>query len=324
MNIMKLLMLGGTRFVGRAVVDDARARGWDVTLLHRGLTGAAPEGMEFLRADRTDRESFAAAVSDRCWDFVVDTWAGSPAVAADNAAALNGHVDGYAYISSISVYQWGTHVDESSPMVDPASADEYAAAKRGAELGILASFPGALLARAGLILGPHEDIGRLPWWLNRIAAGGRVVAPGDPDRPLQYIDARDVARFVLSALDAGLTGPYDVASASGHASTSELLNACIHAVGSDAELVWIDEGRLAAAGAQPWTHLPCWVPPSGEFEGFLEADTSQASKAGLSCRPIASTVRDTWAWMQHEDLPPQRADRPVHGLPREIEEELLR
>lgn len=330
MFVMRMLVLGGTRFVGRAIVDDGIARGWAVTMLNRGVTGSVPAGVELVRADRTDRRAFDDAVAGRQWDFVVDTWDGPPEVATDNALSLTGHVPGYAYISSVSVYRWGLHVDESSPVVDVSSVvdassggADYAASKRGAELGILASFPDALLARAGLILGPHEDIGRLPWWLNRIAAGGRVVAPGAPDRPLQYVDARDAASFVLSGLERGAVGPHDVASRSGHASMSELLTACIDTVRSDAELVWIDEARLAAAGAQPWTHLPCWVPPSGEFAGFLEADTSKAVAAGLVCRPAASTVRDTWAWIRREGMPAHRPDRPVHGLPPEIEKELL-
>lgn len=324
---MRLLMLGGTRFVGRAAVEGALARGWDVTVLNRGLTGAPPPNTTVLVADRTDRHALEAAVGDRRWDFVVDTWSGLPRVATDTASVLQGHVDRYAYVSSMSVYQWRRHIDETSPIVAGDSMsevdDDYAEAKRGAELGVVASFPDALLARAGLILGPHEDIGRLPWWLNRIAAGGRVVAPGAPDRPLQYVDARDAASFVLSGLESGIDGPFDVASASGHTTTSELLQACVDTTGSDAELVWIDEERLAAAGAQPWTHLPCWVPASGEFAGFLESDTSKASGAGLVCRAVGDTVRDTWDWMQREALPPQRTDRPVHGLPREIEEELL-
>ncbi|WP_338887160.1 NAD-dependent epimerase/dehydratase family protein [Rhodococcus sovatensis] len=333
---MKLLMLGGTRFVGRVVVDDALARGWEVTVLHRGHTGVAPAGADVLHLDRTDPVALADAVDDRRWDLVVDTWAGPPLVATESAAVLKDHVDRYAYVSSGSVYRWGQHVDECSPVVDAESTSDsdydYSAAKRGAELGVLASFPDALLARAGLILGPHEDIGRLPWWLQRIAAGGRIVAPGVPDRPLQYVDARDAASFVLSGLESGLCGAYDVISPSGHATTAELLQACIDVTASEAELVWIDFDRLAGAGAQPWTHLPCWVPQTGEWAGFLESDTSQAARAGLDCRPIGSTVQDTWEWMRRESslrddrtdmLPPQRADRPVHGLPPEIERALL-
>ena len=324
---MHLLMLGGTRFVGRAVVSDALRRGWPVTALHRGLTGKLPAGVEWLNVDRTDSDAFASALGSRHWDAVVDTWSGAPRVATANAAILAGRVDRCAYISSMSVYTSLAHVDESSQVVEGDSkADgtvDYAALKRGAELGVLASFPDAILARAGLILGPHESVGRLPWWLTRIAAGGHVVAPGRPERPLQYVDARDLATWTLSALQDGVTGPVDIACRPGHATTAGLLDACARATGSRAELVWFDDDEIAAAGAEPWTHLPCWVPETGETGGFLEVDTARAHATGLRCRPVEDTVADTWEWIKAEGAPTPLPDRPRHGLPVEIEERLL-
>lgn len=322
---MRLLVLGGTRFVGRAVVDDALARGWDVTTLNRG-SASARDGVTALTADRRDPAAVAAALGESRWDVVVDTWSGAPRVATATAAALATKVDRYAYVSSISVYAWGTHVDESSPVVegDPDADDgPYDAVKRGAELGVLRSFPDALLVRPGLILGPHEDIGRLPWWLARIAEGGDVVAPGRPERPLQYIDARDLAGWTLDALAAGRSGPYDVVSPSGHTTTAGLLAACVEATGSDARLVWVAEDDVLASGAQPWTQLPVWVPESGDWAGFLEGDTAKAQRAGLQCRPVEETVADTWAWLSAQGHPAQRSDRPVHGLPPELERTIL-
>lgn len=323
---MELLVLGGTRFVGRAVVADALARGWQATALHRGVTPGLPDGVTALHADRTDETALAAALAGRRFDAVVDTWAGAPVVATAAARLLRDRADRFGYVSTSGVYVWGEHVDEGSPLVeaDPASTGrDYAADKRGAELGVLQSFPDALLARAGLILGPFEDIGRLPWWLTRIAAGGRVVAPGRPGRPLQYVDARDLARWLLDGLSTGLTGPVDTISRSGQASTAELLEACVSATGTDAELVWVPEEQLAAAGAEPWTQLPCWVPETGEFAGFLECDTSHAAATGLVCRPVRDTVADTWAWLQRSGPLPQRPDRPIHGLPVALEQQLL-
>jgi len=323
---MRLLVLGGTRFVGRAVVAAALARGDEVTAVHRGLTGALPPGVRGLHADRTDPAALAGALAAAGpVDAVVDTWAGAPAVAASAATLLAGRAERYGYVSSISVYADG-HVDESSPVVpgDPdALGGDYAALKRGAELAVLRAFPRALLGRAGLVLGPHEDVGRLPWWLTRTARGGRVVAPGRPGRPLQYVDARDLADWLLAGLASGLAGAVDVASRSGHATTQDLLTACRTATGSDAELVWVGEEELAAAGAQPWTHLPCWVPEAGPSAGFLEADTSLAVQTGLRCRPVAATVADTWAWLQRDGVPAQRPDRPAHGLPAAVERALL-
>ncbi|HZI95905.1 MAG TPA: NAD-dependent epimerase/dehydratase family protein [Actinomycetales bacterium] len=323
---MRLLVLGGTRFVGKAVVAGALARGWDVTAVHRGVTGILPEQVTALRVDRTSPADLAVALRASTWDAVVDTWSGAPRVATDAARLLAGRADRYGYVSSGSVYAWGSHTDESSPLVDgdpTAEAGDYPALKRGAELGVLDAFPDAVLARSGLILGPHEDIGRLPWWLRRISRGGPVVAPGRPRRPLQYVDARDLAGWLLSALAEGLTGPVDVVSRSGHATTEELLAACVAATGSDADLVWVEEVDLEAAGAEPWTHLPCWVPERGEFAGFLEVDTSRAAATGLTCRPVSDTVLDTWRWLQREGMPAQRTDRDVHGLPPDVERTLL-
>lgn len=323
---MRLLVLGGTRFVGRAVVADALARGWDVTAVHRGVTGALPAGVTGRLADRTSEPELATALGDSSWDLVVDTWAGAPVVAGTAARLLLGRVRRYGYVSSRSVYAWGSHVDERSRLVDgdqEAHDGEYPALKRGAELAVLAAFPDALLGRAGLVLGPHEDIGRLPWWLDRIAGGGRVVAPGGPDRPLQYVDARDLAAWLLSGLADGLSGAVDVSSRSGHATTRQLLGSCVRATGSDAELVWASDAELAAAGAEPWTQLPCWVPEGGEYAGFLEADATLAAATGLVCRPVQETVTDTWRWLQRDGMPPQRPDRAVHGLPPDLEQRLL-
>ena len=323
---MRLLVLGGTRFVGRAVVAEALDRGWDVTALHRGTTGRLPPGVTTLHADRTDPVALAAALGAGTWDAVVDTWSGAPRVANSAARLLAGRAGQYGYISSASVYVWGSHVNEQSPLVDGdpnAGSVGYPELKRGAELGVLTSFPDALLARAGLILGPYEDVGRLPWWLGRIARGGRIVAPGRPDRPLQYVDARDLAAWMIDGLAAGRSGPVDVVGPSGHATTRQLLEACIAATGSDAELVWKSEDDLAEAGVEPWTQLPCWVPERGEFAGFLEGDTRLAAATGLVCRPVAQTVSDTWAWLQRDGFPAQREDRPAHGLPADLESALL-
>lgn len=323
---MRLLVLGGTRFVGRAVLEEALARGWDVSALHRGVTGSLPPEVRALHADRTDTDELTRALGPDRWDCVLDTWSGAPRVATEAAQMLAGRVERYAYVSSGSVYAWGQHVDESSPVADgdPNGLEGgYPAFKRGAELGVLKAFPDALLARAGLVLGPYEDIGRLPWWLSRIARGGRVVAPGRPERPLQYVDVRDLASWALAGLAEGVSGPVDVISRSGHATTAGLLRACVDVTGSDAQLVWTSEEDLAAAGAEPWTHLPGWVPERGDFAGFLEVDTTRARNTGLTCRPVEDTVADTWAWMQREPLPAQRPDRDVHGLPEATERDLL-
>jgi 2'-hydroxyisoflavone reductase len=323
---MRLLVLGGTRFVGRAVVEAALQRGWEVTGLHRGITGALPDGAVSLIADRTDPDALAAALGSQQWDAVLDTWALAPRVARAAAELLAGKASRAAYVSSRSAYvAMDAGADESAPLVDgdpSADATDYAADKRGGELAWSGAFPDVLLLRAGLVLGPYEDVARLPWWLDRVSRGGRVVAPGRPDRGLQYVDVRDLAEFALDGLERGLSGAYDVVSEPGHCTMADLLEACVDATGSDAELVWVDEADLAAAGAQPWTQLPCWVPESGELAGVMAGDTGKALAAGLRCRPGEQTVADTWAWVQESGVPRGRPGKEP-GLPPEIERALL-
>ncbi|MEV0093452.1 NAD-dependent epimerase/dehydratase family protein [Streptomyces sp. NPDC050738] len=328
---MKLLILGGTEFVGRAVAEDAIGRGWDVTVLHRG-TNPAPPGATALHGDRTTPDGLAA-LGDGSWDLVVDTWSAAPAVVRESARLLAARAGHYTYVSSRSVYAYPTPAgaDETAPVVesDPGLTGEipYAEGKAGGELAAVESFGDrALLARAGLIIGPYENIGRLPWWLNRIARGGPVLAPGPRDLPLQYIDARDLAAWVLDAAQAGLSGAYDTVSAPGHTTMGELLDACVAATGSaTAELRWTDPEPIAAAGIEPWMQLPIWIPPGELHDSVHQGDVSKALAAGLSCRPIGETVTDTWTWLRSlGGTAPQRKDRPVVGLDPRLEEKVLR
>ncbi|MFI0937725.1 NAD-dependent epimerase/dehydratase family protein [Streptomyces sp. NPDC021020] len=318
-----MLMLGGTGFVGRAIVEEAVARRWEVTLFNRGKR-AVPEGV--ARVVTGEREGDLAALGDGEWDAVVDTWSGPPAVVGRSAAALKGRAGRYAYVSSRSVYAYPPPLGgtEDAPLVDAGDGD-YAQVKRGAEVALEETFgDAALLLRAGLILGPYEDIGRLPWWLNRIARGGRVLAPGPRDLPLQYVDVRDLAAWTLDAVLAGLGGPYDIVSEPGHATMGSFLDACAAATGSAAEFVWADPDTITDAGVQPWTDLPLWLPPGPEHDGMHGANPTKALRAGLRCRDVTATVADTWSWLQSiGGRPPHRPDRPPVGLAPETEAQLL-
>ncbi|MEU1877809.1 NAD-dependent epimerase/dehydratase family protein [Streptosporangium sp. NPDC020072] len=322
---MRLLVLGGTHFVGRAVVEEAVRRGDEVTIVNRGRSPLPPEtagaGVETLVADRTDREALRAALDGREWDAVVDTWSGAPKVVAEACGLLDGRVGHYGYVSSRSVHSWPIPpgADESAQVVesdpDSESADDYAEAKRGGELAVLRVFgERALLARAGLVIGPYENIGRLPWWLRRVERGGRVLAPGRPGRPLQYIDARDIAIWMLGAAQRGVGGAFNTVSHPGHATMGELLDEIIRVTGSDAELVWTPAEVIEEAGIAAWTELPVWLPEGGEEDGLHDGDVSAAHEAGLVCRPLRETVADTWEWLKVEGDPALRADRPSVGL----------
>ena len=322
---MRLLVLGGTGFVGRAVVAEAVARGDEVTTLNRGRQPALP-GTVRIAGDRLAEGGLDGLAGE--WDVVVDTWSAAPYAVRDAAARLVDRAGRYVYVSSRSVYAdpVGPGANEDAPVVDASPDDggdvDYARAKRGGELAALAAFGDrTVLARAGLILGPYEDVGRLPWWLTRIARGGPVLAPGPRDLPLQYVDARDLARWLLD-VDKG--GVYNVVSPSGHATMDELLTACVTATGSDARLCWLEPDVPLAAGVQPWTELPVWLPP-GPLHDFLHrGDVTRALATGLTCRPVAQTVADTWDWLRGiGGAAPQRPDRPPVGLDPAVESRLL-
>lgn len=317
-----LLVLGGSSFVGRALVNEGLARAWKVTTFNRGRGQADPR-VERVIGDRLDPATLRP-LGQRDWDLMADTWSGAPRAARDSASILAGRAARYVYISSGSVYAPPPPlgVDELWPTVEafPDAADgSYPERKRGAELAITHEFGDrALLARAGLILGPHEDVGRLPWWLTRLAAGGEVLAPGPPDLELQYVDGRDLARFVLDAATAGRGGPFNVVSRRGHATMGSLLKACRSVAGTaDARLTWVEPSAVIAAGIEPWTELPIWLPPDHEYAGMHAANVERAHAAGLRCRPVQDTVADTWAWLSALDGPaPLRDDLDQPGLDR--------
>lgn len=324
-------MLGGTEFVGRAVVEAALGRGWEVTVLHRGRH-APPPGARALHGDRTAPDGLAA-LAKGAWDAVVDTWSAAPRAVRDAARLLRDRAGRYVYVSSCSVYAWAPPAGytEDAPLVEGASADagqrDYARDKRGAELAVSDAFGAdrSVLVRSGLILGPYENVGRLPWWLNRVARGGPVLAPGPYDLPLQYIDVRDLADWTLGAVEGGLGGPYNLASPPGHTTMGGLLEACAKVTGTAAELRWTSPGTVLAAGIEPWGQLPVWTPPGSDLHDALQrADVSRALATGLTCRPVEDTVADTWSWLR--DLggtAPRRPDRPPVGLDPQTEARVL-
>ena len=326
-----LLVLGGSGFVGPAVVREGLARGFDVTTFHRSATGQTHPDIDTIRGDRLDPASLAP-LRERHWDLVVDTWSEAPRAVRDSARALSDHAGRYVYISSESVYRPPPPrgADESAPTVDgdpDAEATGYAEDKRGGEVAVEQAFGDrALLARAGIILGPYEDVGRLTWWLGRMARGGEVLCPGPPDLPLQYVDARDLAAFAIDAATAGHSGPFNVVSRRGHATMGALLESCRSVAGAtDATLTWVAPEFIAAAGIEPWTELPVWLPDDHEYAGMHDSDVERAHGAGLRCRPVADTVRDTWDWLSALTAPPPlRAGSMPAGLAPEREREVLR
>jgi nucleoside-diphosphate-sugar epimerase len=329
---MRLLVLGGTQFVGHAVVADAVARGWEVTVANRGLSDSPHEGVTTVTLDRTEPGAFDVLAGEE-FDLVADTWSGAPSVVRDAARALGGTVGRWAYVSSRSVYAWPPpmHGDESAPLWDgdpDADSTEYPRDKRGSELALERELGADRVVhlRAGLILGPRENVGRLPWWLRRIAAGGRVLAPGRPGLGIQYVDARDLAALALDAGEQGRSGPVDVVGPTGLATMGDVLELCVEVTGSDAELVWVDGAFVVEHDVAPWTELPVWLPEDDEAYALHTCDVARALSWGLRTRPLRETVADTWAWVQRVDAgleTPAPAPRAGAGLDREREDAVL-
>jgi 2'-hydroxyisoflavone reductase len=306
---MRILVLGGTRFVGRAVVDQAVSRGHDVTTFTRGQHGEPRPGAKALHGDRTS-ESDLKVLAGQEWDTVVDTSVIAPAHVAASAAVLAGHVGHYTYVSTLSVYSGrpAEPVTEDSATYDcppgaPGDVESlgYGPLKSGSERAVAAAFPGRhLIVRPGLIAGPHDDVGRLPWWLTRLARGGRVLVPGEPGRPVRLTDARDLAAWVLDSSRRGITGAVNVPGPRG-CTFGQLIDACQAATWAAsapaAELVWAPDDVLLSAGVRPYTELPMWIPDIPELAGTWEASGERARLAGLRYRPLADTVRDTWGWL---------------------------
>ncbi len=318
---MRLLVLGGTSFLGRHAIDAALGAGHEVTLFTRGRTN--PELFPEAEHLRGDRDGGLGALERRSWDGVIDTSGFVPRVVRQSAALLRDSVQRYVFVSSISVYDdFSAPVDESSPVArleDPSSEEvleHYGALKAACEEIVEDAYGDrSARVRAGLIVGPHDATDRFTYWPRRIAAGGDVLCPGNPEAPVQFVDARDLAAWLMKL---ALEGPGGVFNATGPAeplSFVELLDRMRTTIGSDANLVWTDEQRILAADVQPWTELPLWLPGS-EHVGMTCADISRALAAGLAFRPLEETIADTLAW--DRTLP---GDRPT--LRPEKEQELL-
>jgi 2'-hydroxyisoflavone reductase len=321
---MKLLVLGGTAFLGPALVEAARARGHAVTLFNRGKTnpGLFPD-LETLHGDRDGQLD---ALRGRRWDAVLDTSGYVPRVVRQSAELLAPAVERYLFVSSISVYADGLAppITEGSPLAtapDPATEDvraHYGALKALCERAVEAAMPGrALSVRPGLIAGPGDPTDRFTYWPVRLARGGEVLAPGDGLDPVQFVDVRDLAAFAIRAVEQRLAGTLNATGPAAPLLTRDFLEAC-RAPGVDARLTWVEEKFLEEQHVSPWSDLPVWVPRS---EAFTQVSCAPAIAAGLAFRPAAETARDTLAWWR--GLPEERRAKPRTGLTAAREAEVL-
>ena len=320
---MKLLILGGTRFVGRHVVDAAMAHGHELTLFNRGQTN--PSLYPQVETIIGDREGDLAELDGRRFDAVLDIAGYLPRVVRNSVTKLREQTDRYVFVSSISVYsdfsEFG--IDESSPLEqleDEGSEDiakDYGALKVRCEEIVQEAFPGALIVRPGLIVGPHDHTNRFTYWVTRAARGGRMLAPSPPDRQVQFIHAGDLADWTIRMTEAGEGGIFNVVCPP--FPFERLIRACIDVSQSDAEIQWVDPGFLKRHEVEPWDELPVWMPTGDDMDGLMSADPSRAVSQGLIFRSLEDTIEGTLAWASGMDHPPGTA-----GLDPQREEELLK
>ena len=317
---MKLLVLGGTRFLGRHLVEAALARGHDVAIFTRGRTPVPwPQRVTALTGDRDPRIGAGLAALDGAdYDAVVDCSGYVPRIVEAGARRLASHIGRYLFVSSLSVYADVSRpgLDERTPvatLADSATEDilpNYGALKAACEAAVAHVFgPRATQVRPGLIVGPYDATDRFGYWVARFVhpallgdRPARAVVPAPRERPLQFIDARDLAAFLLDLAERDMAGTYNACSARGRWTMGELVDTLCALAPAPPAPAWIDEAALVAAGVAPWVGLPLWLPASEpDSAGFMEMDCSRAAAAGLATRPLRETVAETAAWLAERD-----------------------
>lgn len=300
---MDLLIFGGTRFVGRHIVENALDRGHTLTLFNRGQSnpGLFPEAEEI----HGDRDGDLQLLGGRHWDAVIDTSGYIPRIVRASAEFLAQSTDRYLFISTISVYRdpLSPHAGEEAPLAttdDPdaeeVTGENYGALKALCERAVTDVYGSrTLIIRPGLIVGPHDPTDRFTYWPVRIARGGEVLTPGDPSTPVQFIDARDLAEWSVRQVEDGRSGTYNATGPAELVTREEVLHACREITGSDAQFVWVDDAFLQEHDVTPFTEMPLWI-PGEEAVAYGTVQIQRALNAGLSFRPLPETIADTLRW----------------------------
>lgn len=301
---MNLLILGGTRFLGRHLVDSTLARGHQLTLFNRGKSN--PSLYPAIETIIGDREHDLALLSTRSFDAVIDTCGYLPRNVRLSAQMLKENVGSYVFISSISAYAdvSQTGITEDSPLatmpdetVEEINGETYGPLKVLCEKAVETEYgERALIIRPGLIVGPYDPTDRFTYWPVRVARGGDVLAPEAPNVPVQIIDGRDLAEFTIKLIEQKAAGTYNVTGPDYELSFGAMLETCKQVSDSDAALHWASVEFLEQNKVAAWSDMPVWVPNTPENAGFSRVDISKAIAAGLTFRPLANTVRDSIEW----------------------------
>ncbi|HXO16872.1 MAG TPA: NAD-dependent epimerase/dehydratase family protein [Candidatus Dormibacteraeota bacterium] len=306
---MHILIIGGTRFLGRHIAESALSGGHRVTLFHRGRT--MPDGLPGAENVIGDRADDIARLSER-FDAVVDTCGYLPRDVAASCAHLHAISPSatYAFASSVSAYRDGfpAGADESASLWDTGdpgatevAPETYGPLKALCEAAAIERFGrAALVFRPGLIVGPHDPSDRFTYWVRRVGDGGAVLAPGSPKRCVQLIDARDLAAWIVASLEERRGGTFNATGPLEPLAFGALLLACRAALESDAEFVWAPQDFLIGQGVEPWTEMPLWIPET-EAGGWDSISMTRALSTGLEFRPLHETILDTWRWDRERD-----------------------
>ena len=322
---MKILFLGGTGFIGPHIVRDLLDRGHEVTLFNRGSREEMFGDLELIKGNRIVGEGEGLdplkgeIEKGRAWDAVIDT--ASVHTWVENSASLLAGASGwYLFTSSLSAYADNSKIDmdetsealcempaEEAAKIDrlPYNMEYYGAVKVLCERAAEEYFPGrATILRPGLIVGPRDFSNRFTYWPWRVRQGDEVLAPGKPEHPVMFIDARDLAAFVVRLLETKTPGIFNTNGPTSRDMTiGKLLDACKTTTGSDATFTWADAEWLAERGVNAWAQMPVWVPPTDGMEGFHRMSLAKSIAAGLTTRPVAETITDTLAWLDTEYIP---------------------
>ncbi len=318
---MKILMLGGTRFVGRHIVEAALAKGHQVSTFTRG-NNPLPS-TESLVGDRKTGD--LEALKGRTWDAVIDVNAYFPKEVRQAIGILREQAQRYVFISTVSVYkESASSVDENSalieledPNVEDLSGENYGGLKVICEREVAQAFgQNSFIVRPHLVVGPHDPTDRFTYWPRRFSTRQKVLVPSKPEQTLQFVDGRDLAAFVLHGLESGITGAYNGASTP--VSWGSLVQACQKASTSHAQAVWADEQWLLDQNVAPWSDLPAWIPSFSDSSGLDKTSNAKAQSAGFKMRPLEETVRDILEWDKSRGLPELKT-----GLKPEREDELI-
>jgi 2'-hydroxyisoflavone reductase len=331
---MRILVMGGTGFLGPHFVEAALKKGHQLTLFNRGKTNPGrfkDSRYASIEQLQGDRKSDLSALKNKTWDAVLDTSAYLPADVTRSASLLEKAVQHYLIVSTISVYAKmdKSGLDESSelivlpdPNVDTVTNETYGGLKALSEKAAEAAMPGKVtVVRPGLIVGPGDNTDRFTYWPARAARGGDILAPESPDAPTQFIDVRDLANFMLHLMEERNFGIFNADAQAGSITMGKLLDACIRLAPKSAKTVWVSADFLAENNVGPWMDMPCWVPARGDEAGFGRRSAKKALAAGLIYRPLANTVRDTLTYWN--GLPVERRAKPGAGLSADREAQVL-